>query len=62
MPPLSMSSLWSGMKSMTLCVLQLVELAGVGVGDAADVARKLDDGDLHAQADAEIGDVVRRGQ
>ena len=39
----------------------LVELAGVGVGKAADGARKLDDRDLHAQADAEVGDVVRAG-
>ena len=39
----------------------LVELAGVGVGEAADGACKLDDRDLHTQADAEIGDIVRAG-
>ena len=39
----------------------LVKLAGVGVGEAADGARKLDDRDLHTQADTEIGDVVRAG-
>ena len=31
-----------------------IELAGVGVVQPADVARKLDAGRLHAQADAEI--------
>ena len=36
----------------------LAELAGVCVREAADVARKFDDGYLHTEADAEIGDVV----
>ena len=38
-----------------------VELAGVGAGEAADVARVLDAGGLHAEADAEVGDVVLAG-
>src|SRR5215831_19264840 len=33
-----------------------VELAGVCVSEPADVARKLNAGRLHAQADAEVGD------
>ena len=38
-----------------------VEFAGVGVGEAADVAGELDAGGLHAEADSEIGDVVFAG-
>ena len=38
-----------------------VELAGVGVLEAADVARVFDAGGLHAEADAEVGDVVLAG-
>ena len=36
----------------------LVELPGVGARHAADGARELDDGALHAQADAQVGHVV----
>ena len=36
-----------------------VKFAGVGVRPAADMARKFDDGNLHAEAYAEIGQVVR---
>ena len=39
-----------------------IELAGVGVFEAADVAGELDAGGLHAEADAEVGDVVSRGR
>lgn len=35
-----------------------VELGGVSIGETADIARKLDGGDLHAEADAEIRNVV----
>lgn len=35
-----------------------VELAGGGVVDSQDVSGELDDGDLEAQADAEVGDEV----
>ena len=38
-----------------------VELAGVGLREAADVARELDAGGLHAEADAEVRDVVFAG-
>ena len=38
-----------------------VELAGVGVLEPADVAGVLDAGGLHAEADAEVGDVVLAG-
>ena len=38
-----------------------VEFAGVGVLEAADVARKLDAGGLHAQADAEVGHLLFAG-
>ena len=38
-----------------------VELGAVGIVPAADVAGELDDGDLHAEADAEEGDVVFAG-
>jgi hypothetical protein len=38
-----------------------VELAGVGVLQAADVARELDAGGLHAEADAEVGNLVLAG-
>ena len=38
-----------------------VELAGVGILEAADVARVLDAGGLHAEADAEVGDLVLAG-
>ena len=61
-PPLSISSLWSGMKSMTLCVLLSSNSPELASARPADVARKLDDRDLHTQADAEVGDVVRRGR
>ena len=46
---------------MTLCFAQLVELAGIRVGDPGDVAGIFDHGDLHAQADAEIGYPVLPG-
>ena len=39
----------------------LVELAGIGVGDAGNVAGVFDHGDLHAEADAEIGQPVFPG-
>ena len=32
-----------------------VELAGVGTGEAGDIARVLDAGELHSEADAEEG-------
>ncbi len=35
-----------------------IELRAVGAGKAADVARELDGGELHAQADAEVGNPV----
>lgn len=35
-----------------------VELAGVCVGIAADVSCKLDNGNLHSEADSEVGDIV----
>ena len=38
-----------------------IELAGVGVFEAADVARELDAGGLHAEADAEVGDLLFAG-
>ena len=38
-----------------------VELAGVGVFEAADVAGELDAGGLHAEADAEVGDLLFAG-
>ena len=38
-----------------------VELGGVGIGESADIARELDRGDLHAETDAEIRDVVFAG-
>src|SRR3990167_3523683 len=36
----------------------LLELGAVGIGHARNVARIFDDGDLHAEADAEIGNLV----
>ena len=41
-----------------LVLPDLVELAGIRVLDAADVARVFDDGDLHAEADAEVRHIV----
>ena len=38
-----------------------VEFAGVGIGEAADVAGEFDAGGLHAQADAEVRDFVFAG-
>ena len=38
-----------------------IELGRVGAGHAGDVASELGDGDLHAEADAEIGDPVLAG-
>ena len=38
-----------------------IELAGVGVFEAADVAGELDAGGLHAEADAEVGDLLFAG-
>ena len=35
-----------------------IELAGVGILQAADVARELDAGGLHAEADAEVGHIL----
>src|SRR5205085_11839131 len=35
-----------------------IELGAVGAGEAGDVARELDGGELHAEADAEVGDGV----
>ena len=39
---------------MTRCWRGGVELAGVGVFQPADIARELDAGRLHAEADAEV--------
>ena len=39
-----------------------VELGGVGAGHAGHVARVFNQRDLHAQADAEVGDVVLAGK
>ena len=39
----------------------LVELVGICLGEARDVARVLDHRDLHAQADAEVGHMVFAG-
>ena len=39
-----------------------LELGAVGVGKAGLVARDLDRGDLHAQADAEVGQLVLAGE
>ena len=36
----------------------LYELSGVCFGDAADVTGEFDGGDLHAEADSEVGDFV----
>ena len=38
-----------------------IEFAGVGAGEAADVARVFNAGRLHAEADAEIGDLILAG-
>ena len=38
-----------------------IELAGVGTGQAADVSGKFDDRNLHAQADAKIGNILLTG-
>ncbi len=46
---------------MTGCGVALVKLGAGGSGQAADVAGELDDGDLHAEADAEEGDAVFAG-
>ena len=39
-----------------------IELGGIGVLEAADVARELDHHGLHAQADAEVGDLALRAR
>jgi len=39
----------------------VVELFGAGIGHAGQIARRLDHRHLHAQADAQIGDVVLAG-
>ena len=39
-----------------------IEFAGVGLVESADVAGELDAGGLHAEADAEVGDVVFAGE
>ena len=49
----------AGHKVDDLVGAELVELAGVGVRDPGSVARELDDRDLHAEADAEVGNAVR---
>ena len=38
-----------------------IELGGVRTGEAADVAGEFDGGDLHAETDAEVGDIVLAG-
>ena len=58
MPPFSAIPLWSGSRSITLCGDRRIELARVGVGPADDVARELDGRDLHAEADAEVGNAA----
>ena len=50
-----------GHKVNDLVQAVLVELAGVGVLDAAHVPAELDDGDLHTQADAQEGHVALPG-
>ena len=42
-------------------MLGLVKFAGGGVGIAEDVSCKLNDGDLHSQADAEVRDIMLPG-
>ena len=46
---------------ITRCGVRGIELGGIGVVQAADVARELDHHGLHAQADAEIRDLAARG-
>ena len=62
-PPLSSMSRCSGMRSITGCVGEHVELGGVGVRSSPeDVAGELDDRALQPEAQPEVGDAVRRGR
>ena len=60
--PLSVTPRWSGMRSTTGCGVRRVELGRVGAGQAAHVARELDDRHLHAEADAEERHLASRGR
>ena len=61
MPPLSVTSRWLSMRSITGCGRGRVELGRVGAGQAELVAGELDGHDLHAEAQAEARDAVLAG-
>jgi hypothetical protein len=60
-PPSCFTFFCSSMRLMTGCGVAFVKLGAGGVLQAADVAGELDDGDLHAEADAEIWDALLAG-
>ena len=61
MPPLSVTSRWSCIRSITGCGVVGVELGRVGAGQAEHVAGELDRHRLQAEADAEARHVVLAG-
>ena len=62
MPPMSRTSFCSGRRSTTGNGRLGVELGRVGAVHAGDVAGELGHGDLHAEADAEVGHAVLAGE
>ena len=58
MPPLSVTSAWSGMRSMTGCSVKTLNSLRVRIIGAERLARELDDRALQAEAQAEERDVV----
>ena len=58
MPPMSTTDFCSSIRSMTGCGRLRVELGGVRAGEAADVARELDDAALQTEAQAEVRHAV----
>ena len=58
MPPRSSISFCSGSRSITGNGVSGIHLGRVRAVEAADVARELRDGDVHAEADAEVRDPV----
>ena len=62
MPPRSSTSFCSGSRSITGIRRLGIHLGRVRAVEPDDVARELGDGDVHAEADAEIRDLVARAR